>query len=489
MLVFALWTLLAFFFVAQLRLFVLVAYAFRNDLGRSTVDAVPPASFVWPRVVVQLPVYREHRVLPRVLRAVTDLDYPEGRLAVQVLDDSEDEEASLTKAVVDRYARGAVPVEHIRRGSRDGYKSGALNHGMGLLDGELVAIFDADFVPDRSFLLETVPLFADDHVGAVHTRWRHLHDTSSSLALMQAAILDSLFCFENALRQARGESSIYLGTSGVWRKRTIEELGGWREAPFTDDGIDLSFRAQLAGWSVVFVNEALAGGDLPSTYVAYKSQQRRWARAAFRLFLDYWKHALGPPQGVGRRFLELSSLHLVLSTPALLLVGLLTSAYVTLGLPRTPGWTLAQLGLSASLVLFPPAQESMLSQRLLYDDWVRRCLRLLPALPLAIGVSVSVLAGFRDTIRRREPEFVRTPKAGSEGVITSSPKQWRRTASRLAAVELGLGVVLLAGAALSLARGYAESWFLLIALAGAFLIAGIRSWSEIVGGRGGSPGD
>jgi cellulose synthase/poly-beta-1,6-N-acetylglucosamine synthase-like glycosyltransferase len=471
--------ILAFFVVAQTRIFVIAAYSRTRELARSTVDVAPSPEFVWPAVTIQLPVYREHKVLGRLLAAVTEFEYPDGRLAVQVLDDSEDEEAALTEAVIEPFAGGHLPVDYVRRGSRDGYKAGALNHGTRLLDCELVSIFDADFVPDRDFLVRTVPLFADDKVGAVHTRWRHRNGTSSPLKQMQSAILDSLFCFGSGIRQTLGDSSMYLGTSGVWRRRTIEELGGWREAPFTDDGIDLSFRAQIAGWSVVFVNDALATGDLPETYFAYKNQQRRWARAAFRLVLDYGRNALKPPQGVGRRFLELSSLHLVLSTPALAAAGLLTSVYVVLGLPRTLEWTIAEVGLSLALVLFPPAQEAMLSQCLLYDDWVRRSLRMLLSLPLAIAVSISIVAGFRDTLRREEPEFVRTPKQGADGVIRSSGALWHEAAARTAVAELALGIALLAAATLSVARRYPESWFLLFALTGAFLIAAIRSCSEL----------
>src|SRR6266508_22618 len=479
MLVLALYAMLVFFAVAQLRILVLAGYCLTKDLGHPTVGLAPTTDIAWPTVAVQLPVYREYRVLGRLIEAVTELEYTKGQLCVQVLDDSEAEEAERTRKVVDAFHGGGVASTYVHRGTRDGYKSGALNHGTRLLDCELIAIFDADFVPERNFLMRTVPSLAIERVGAVHTRWRHRNDTASALTMLQAAVLDSLFCFESATRQASGESSMYLGTSGVWRRRTIEELGGWREAPFTDDGIDLSFRARLAGWLVVFVNEALASSDLPETYVAYKNQQRRWARAALRLFLDYGRGALQPAGGAGRRFLELSSLHLVLSTPALIVVGVLTGAQVALGLPRTAGWTAVQLGLSAALVLFPPVQEGILAQRLLYRDWKQRCLRLLPALPLGIGVSVSILAGFRDTFRRDAPEFVRTPKQGAEGVILTSGARWVRTAACIATAESALGGVLLAAGTVAVVRGYAESWFLLFALAGAFLTACGRSWSEI----------
>jgi cellulose synthase/poly-beta-1,6-N-acetylglucosamine synthase-like glycosyltransferase len=468
----------SFFVLGQLRIFVIAAYCRTKDLRSSTARAAKSPD-AWPTVAIQLPIYREQEVLPRLLAGVTALDYPSGRLRVQVLDDSEDEQAALARDVVESYADGPVPVQYVRRGDRRGFKSGALNFGTRLLDADLVCVFDADFVPDRSFLTRTVPLLADEEVGAVHTRWRQRNATASPLMQLQTAILDSLFCFGSGIRQALGESTVYLGTSGVWRKRTVEALGGWREAPFTDDGIDLSFRAQLAGWSVVFVNDALSEADLPANYIAFKNQQRRWARGAFRLFLDYWRSAFKPPQGLGPRFLELSSLHLVLSTPAFLVAGLLTSAYVVAGFPRTTSWIVAEAGVAAALLVFPAAQEAMLSQRLLYDDWRRRCVRLLVSLPLALAASLSILAGFRDTLRRREPEFVRTPKLGAEGVIRSSGRLWHQAAARVAAAEIAFGALFAAAAVTAVLRGYGETYFLLFVLTGSFLVSGGRSWTEL----------
>jgi cellulose synthase/poly-beta-1,6-N-acetylglucosamine synthase-like glycosyltransferase len=471
--------ILLLFILGQLRVVVLLIYSSRlKKLGAPTVGTLPTV-VEWPTVVVQLPVYREHRALRELLRAVLEMDYPSGRLGVQVLDDSEDEEAESTRAAVDACSGADVRIDYVHRNDREGYKSGALNRGTRKLDSELVAIFDADFKPDRDFLTRTVPLFVEPGVVAVHTRWRHTNDSATSLTQLQATVLDSLFCFESAVRQAVGQSSIYLGTSGVWRRRTIEELGGWREAPFTDDGIDLSFRAQLAGWSVVFLNEPLSVGTLPDTYLAYKNQQRRWARAAFRLAIDYWRTALRPPYEASARLLQVSSLNLVLSTPALLVAGILTSAHLALGLSRGLAWITVQLALTVAVVIFPPVQEGILSQKLLYVDWVRRSLRLLPALPLGIGVSVSIVAGFIDTLRPDEPEFVRTPKAGAEGVILRSRTQWLRSASRIAGVESALGFLFACAAVASVILFNPESWLLLLALAISFSVSGWKSWSEI----------
>ncbi len=481
MLIFVLYLGLVFFILAELRVVVIIYYLFTERRRRhspSSPDAWPSTGGVWPSVVVQLPVYREHQVLHRLLSAVVQMQYPAGRLAVQVLDDSEGDAARLAAEIVDAYRDGPIRVEYVHRSERAGYKSGALNYGHLRANGDLVTIFDADFVPHSDFLLKTVPCFQNDRVGAVHARWDFLNDSTSPLTMLQAGVLDSLFCFD-AIRQTMGESSIYLGTNGVWRRSVIDALGGWREAPFTDDGIDLSCRAQIAGWTVAFVDEALSSSELPETYLAYKNQQRRWARAALRIFFDHWRQAFKRRSGIGNKFLELSLLHLELSMPCLLLVALATGLYVGLGLPRSGIWLTAQVGLMATLVLFPPALEVLLSEKLLYRDWQGRGILVLRALPLAIGVSVSILAGFWDTIRRSTMEFVPTPRPGADAVIRSSRRRWLESSARIAALEIVVGVLALIALVLAVGRNYPETWLLLFSVSSAFLIAGWTSFREI----------
>jgi cellulose synthase/poly-beta-1,6-N-acetylglucosamine synthase-like glycosyltransferase len=476
-LIIILFAVVLLFVIAQIRIVALVGAAMVRT--RAPRAAPGESAGELPSVTVQLPIYRETDVLQRLLVTMAALDYPEDRFGIQVLDDSEEPQAAFARAMVESFASEPVMIEYVNRGSRAGYKSGALNHGLGLIDSDLVAVFDADFLPDPEFLRQTVTRFDAADVAAVHTRWRHRNATSSSLTMMQASILDSLFCFQNTTRGGAGQSGMYLGTSGVWRRSAIVDLGGWRERPFTDDGIDLSFRAMINGWSIAFIEQPLASSDLPGTYIAYKQQQRRWACAALRLLFDYGRVALRPPGSTRPRFLELSSMHLVLSTPALLLAGLTTGVYVVMGLPRSSGWLVAQAGLAASLLLFPPAQECMLSQRLLYADWGSRCRRLLGALPLAIGVSISIAAGFLDTLRGGEREFVRTPKGHLSGVMAGSSTRWRDSVVRVALAELLAGVLLLSATVVAVALDYLESCALLVILASGYLIASARSWREI----------
>lgn len=448
-------------------------------LRRRQPPVMPDGDAALPSVVVQLPVYREERVLDRLLGAVLALDYPAERLAVQVIDDSEQPLAARSEAIVRRYQGGRVSVEYLWRDSRVGYKAGALNHGHRKANGDLIAVFDADFLPRHDFLRKTVPYFQEETVGAVQARWSYMNDFHSPLTMLQAAVFDTLFSFENGVRQAMCEPGIFLGTNGVWRKRSIDDIGGWQETPFTSEDIDITYRAHRAGWFIAFRDETLATSELPDTYLVYRGQQRRWARGTFRAFLDHWRQAFGAQRTLRMKALELSLILMQFTPPLLVLLALLSGLYVGLGLPRSGLWLAAQIALSASLLCSPTMLELILSQKLAYRDWPQRWLMLVRALPLAIGLSVSLIAGFWDTLTRSEAEFLKTAKQGDISVIRASQQRWLRSAIRITSSEIILGLIILVFLALSVARSYPEAWLPLGILASGYLTAGLVSAREI----------
>jgi cellulose synthase/poly-beta-1,6-N-acetylglucosamine synthase-like glycosyltransferase len=162
--------------LVQLQLTWLYLQAKRK--ARSGPDATP-APDAWPPVTVQLPVYNEKYVVERLIDAIMALDYPAGKLQVQVLDDSTDETRSLVAARVSHYRAGGKDISHITRPNRQGFKAGALAHALPLAAGEFIAIFDADFLPRPDFLLRTIPAFDAPNVGVVQTRWGHLNQDFS----------------------------------------------------------------------------------------------------------------------------------------------------------------------------------------------------------------------------------------------------------------------------------------------------------------------
>src|ERR1022692_2067943 len=240
--------------------------------------AAPPLKFEsLPRVTVQLPIYNERYVVERLLEEVSKMEYPRDLLQIQVLDDSTDDTHPFTEGLVREYQAAGVPIEYLHRTNRHGYKAGALQEGMQTATGELIAIFDADFIPPRDFLTRTVHYFADPGVGVVQTRWSYLNRYYSLLTEVEAMLLDGHFVIEHGARSGSGLFFNFNGTAGVLRRKMIDDAGGWQHETLTEDS-DLSYRAQLNGWRFVYVPSVDCPSELPIETYGFQVQQARWAK-------------------------------------------------------------------------------------------------------------------------------------------------------------------------------------------------------------------
>lgn len=262
------------------RLSLVIAYFRKRSLQKA--NELPAASSDQPDlpfITVQLPVFNELYVSERLLDAVAALKYPAGRLEIQVLDDSTDETVDIIARRIADFQQQGIPVQHIRRPHRTGFKAGALAYGLTLSKGEFIAVFDADFVPEPDFLLRTVPNLADPQVGFVQARWEHLNQRYSLLTRLQAFGLDAHFTVEQSGRYVGDYFANFNGTAGIWRKTAIEQAGGWQSNTLTED-LDLSYRAQLQGWKFNYREDIGAPAELPVEMTALKSQQYRWLKGS-----------------------------------------------------------------------------------------------------------------------------------------------------------------------------------------------------------------
>ncbi len=210
-----------------------------------------------PRITVQLPMFNEDVVAERIIRATCQIDYPLDKLEIQVLDDSTDHSAEIARKTCEEFAAKGLPIHYIHRTNREGYKAGALAAGLKTATGELIAIFDADFIPPRDILQNVVNYFYDDAIGMVQVRWDHLNRDASILTRSQAIFLDGHFVIEHTARNRSGRFMHFNGTAGVWRRKTIEDAGGWEHDTLTED-LDLSYRAQLKGWQFLYLPQFCA---------------------------------------------------------------------------------------------------------------------------------------------------------------------------------------------------------------------------------------
>jgi cellulose synthase/poly-beta-1,6-N-acetylglucosamine synthase-like glycosyltransferase len=363
-----------------------------------------------PCVTVQLPVYNERFVIRRLIRAVAALDWPADRLEIQILDDSTDETAELAAEEARGLRAQGVDIVHLRRPDRRGYKAGALAWGTARAKGELLLLFDADFVPPPDLLRRIVPHLADPKVGMVQVRWDHLNADDSLLARVQAVALDGHFVVEHEARSKHGLFFNFNGTAGVWRKSCILDAGGWQHDTLTED-LDLSYRAQLAGWRFVYLRDVTCPSELPVDMRAFKGQQFRWmkgsAQVARKILPRVWRSSLPP----GRK-LELT-VHLTQNMSFLLALLLSLCAYPALTM-STSGW-MASPWLQIPLILLASASVLVFYGAAVVGAGrgLRRTLWALPAaMSVSIGLSVSNSQAILEGLLGRETPFHRTPKAG-----------------------------------------------------------------------------
>jgi cellulose synthase/poly-beta-1,6-N-acetylglucosamine synthase-like glycosyltransferase len=276
-----------------------------------------------PYVTIQLPVFNEAYVMDRLLDNIILLDYPREKLEIQVLDDSTDETVESTAAHVKRLAAQGLDIVHITRTDRSGFKAGALKEGLKIAKGDLIAIFDADFLPHADWLYKTIPYFKDPEIGVVQTRWAHLNRDYSILTQIQAFALDAHFTLEQVGRNSKGHFINFNGTAGVWRKETIYDAGNWEGDTLTED-LDLSYRAQLKNWKFKYLEHVTTPAELPIIISAARSQQFRWNKGGAENFRKMFKRVVSSDMSFKSKLHGV--LHLLNSTMFLnvLIVGILS---------------------------------------------------------------------------------------------------------------------------------------------------------------------
>jgi hypothetical protein len=363
-----------------------------------------------PTVTVQLPIYNERYVATRLVIAIARLNYPRERLRIQVLDDSTDLTRQRLAVLTRRLRALGIPIDHLHRERRHGFKAGALAAGLACDDSELVAIFDADFVPPPGFLRQIVPDFMDPEIGMVQARWSHLNREDSLLTRLQSIFLDGHFFIEHVARHGSGRFFNFNGTAGVWRRSCIEDAGGWSGDTLTED-LDLSYRAQLRGWRFSYRPELTAAAELPIDMNAFKRQQHRWAKGSVQTALKLLPRIMRSPLPWRIKLEALFHLannlnYLFIAIPCLLWVPTLSRRYDT-----DEPWMLAMAGAMAATTLCVVGYH-MTCQRAAGQSW-SGTLRILPALlSLGIGLSLNNGRAVVEALVGHPSAFERTPKYG-----------------------------------------------------------------------------
>jgi cellulose synthase/poly-beta-1,6-N-acetylglucosamine synthase-like glycosyltransferase len=388
--------------------YVLVYLYYKNKKNRTTEPLQRFSEL--PKVTIQLPIFNERFVVERLLEAVGKLNYPFDKLDIQVLDDSTDETARVARALVDHYAGLGLPVTYHRRTNRAGFKAGALAEGLRTAQGEFVAIFDADFVPPEDFLLRTIHHFTDPKVGMVQTRWTHINRNYSFLTEVEAILLDGHFVLEHAGRARSNVFFNFNGTAGLWRRKTIEEAGGWQHDTLTED-TDLSYRAQLQGWKFIYLQDVECPAELPVEMTAFKTQQARWAKGLIQTSKKVLPQVLKSEQRFHVKLEAWYHLTANLSYPLMIVLSVLLLPAMIIRFYQ--GW-FQMLYIDLPLFLastFSISSFYLVSQRELFPRRWPRALVYLPFLmALGIGLTVTNTRAVVEALVGRRTAFARTPK-------------------------------------------------------------------------------
>ena len=450
--------------------------------NRKRIAGPPPEISAWPQVTVQLPIYNEKYVIERLVEAIAAFDYPRELLDIQVLDDSTDETREVAANCVERYRQLGVPISHIHRDNREGFKAGALQEGLKSARGEFVAIFDADFIPPADFLRRTVPYFIDQKLAMVQTRWSYINRHYSALTEVEAILLDGHFVIEHSSRFRTGLFFNFNGTAGIWRRIAIEDAGGWQHDTLTED-TDLSYRAQLCGWHFIYLPEIDCPSELPVEMSAFKSQQARWAKGLMQTAKKILPRVLRSEMPTAVKAEAVFHLTANISYPLMVFMSIILLPAMIVRFYQ--GWVQV---LIIDLPLFLASTCSISSfylaaERALYPKtWKRTFLYLPFVMAVGIGLSVRNALAVIEAIAGVKSEFVRTPKyrveGGAQGAGAWAKKKYHKSAGWLPFAEVGLGLYFAGAVFYALQNeNYATVPFLLLFVWG-YLYTGLMSLAQ-----------
>ena len=418
----------------------LVYLYYKHKENKTTEPAAHFHSEDLPRVTVQLPIFNEQYVVERLLDAVCRLEYPKDKLDIQLLDDSTDETVEVARILVDRYAALGHPVYYLHRNNREGYKAGALEAGLKTAKGEYVAIFDADFVPPPDFLMKCIHHFTDPKVGMVQTRWTHINRNYSLLTQVEAILLDGHFVLEHSGRARSGVFFNFNGTAGMWRRRAIDEAGGWEHDTLTED-TDLSYRAQLKGWKFLYLQDVECPAELPVEMTAFKTQQARWAKGLIQVSKKILPQVFA--SDVSRHVKIEAVYHLTanLSYPLMIVLSVLLLPAMVIRFYQ--GW-FQMLYIDLPLFLastFSISSFYLVSQKELFPKrWLKSLLYLPLLMSLGIGLTITNTRAVLEALVGKQTSFVRTPKYRVESKKDRvGAKKYRKRLGWVPWIELLIG--------------------------------------------------
>jgi cellulose synthase/poly-beta-1,6-N-acetylglucosamine synthase-like glycosyltransferase len=398
---------------------------FNYKKAKKKKTQLPQTPKDWPKVTVQLPLYNEKYVVKRLLENISKLDYPASQLEIQVLDDSTDASKLMTEQLTKELVQKDLNAKYIHRTDRQNFKAGALKEGLKIATGEFIAVFDADFLPQKDWLKQTIPHFNQPNVGVVQTRWGHLNRNYSILTKIQAFALDFHFSIEQVGRSYGGHFINFNGTAGIWRKTCIEDAGNWEGDTLTED-LDLSYRAQLKGWKFTYLQHVTTPAELPVVLSAARSQQFRWNKGAAENFRKNFK-AIFNSKTLSLKTKLHSFFHLLNSSMFLLILIVAVLSIPILYIKfQQDSWSivfyiLAAMGISTLIFIYGYWTSYKEFHKANLTSFLKFFGLFITFFSIAMGLSVHNTLAILEGHFNKKSAFIRTPKFD----ISSSTDTWK----------------------------------------------------------------
>ena len=293
-------------------------FALSRLMGRQRHPYMDISTAEWPQITVFIAAHNEEKVIAGCIEALLSTDYPRDRLTIVPVNDRSSDD---TRAIIDRYvADHADLIFPFHRTSGKPGKAAALKDALALARGDLVIVFDADYLPGKDLLRRLVAPFFDPEVGAVMGRVVPVNAGTNLLTRLLDLERSAGYQVDQQARMNLRGVPQYGGTVGGVRRSAVEASGGWRDDVLAED-TDITFRLLVSGWKTVYVNRAECYEEVPEEWSVRIRQVSRWAKGHNQVLHRCWRPLLASPFLSLRERVDGAMLLLVFVVPPLLLAG------------------------------------------------------------------------------------------------------------------------------------------------------------------------